>query len=270
MPPRKVDRLTDYESAVDRDAEFNAAVARVDASFREPWTANGVQPAPPTPELLQARRIALGLMGTVPSLEEVRQLEALPAGQRATWYLDHVLKDTRFHDYVAERLARAYVGTEDGPFLLFRRRRFVTWISEQVAANRPYDQLVRELIAGDGVWTDHPSTNFLTVTAQQDKGNQPNPVRLAGRVTRAFLGVRIDCAECHNHPFAPWKQTDFQGLSAFFGQAKLGFRGIQDGEGEYTVEDKKKELETARRREGPIRGGPLPRDGERRDRLPRG
>ncbi|HVK10932.1 MAG TPA: DUF1549 domain-containing protein [Gemmataceae bacterium] len=267
MPPRKPDRLSDYESAADRDKELTATVARVDAAFRDPRTANGIQPAPPAPELQQARRIALGLMGTVPSLEEIRQLEALPPGQRAAWYLDHVLEDTRFHDYLAERLARAYVGTEDGPFLLFRRRRFVTWLSEQVATNRPYDQLVRELIAGDGVWTDHPSTNFLTVTAQQDKGNAPNPVRLAGRVTRAFLGVRIDCAECHNHPFAPWKQTDFQGLSAFFGQTKLGFRGIQDGEGEYTVEDKKKELETVVAAKVPFSEDLLPRDGERRDRL---
>ena len=84
--------------------------------------------------------------------------------------------------------------------------------ADQVAANRPYDEIVRELIAGDGLWTDHPATNFVTVTAQPDKKNQPDPVRLAGRVTRAFLGLRLDCAECHDHPFAEWKQADFQGL----------------------------------------------------------
>ena len=136
------------------------------------------------------------------------------------WWLDHILQDRRFADYFAERLARTFVGTEDGPFILYRRRRFVTWLEEQLAHNRPYDQLVRELIAGTGLWTDKPATNFLSVTCQPDHQNQPDPVRLAGRVTRAFLGLRLDCAQCHNHPFADWKQADFQGLSAFFGQTQ--------------------------------------------------
>ena len=64
-------------------------------------------------------------------------------------------------------------------------------------------------------------------------------MRLAGRVTRAFLGLRLDCAQCHDHPFAAWKQTDFQGLAAFFGQTHIGFTGIHDGAGEYEVEDRK-------------------------------
>ena len=88
------------------------------------------------------------------------------------------------------------------------------------------------------------------MTAQQDKGNAPNPVRLAGRVTRAFLGLRLDCAECHNHPFAAWKQADFQGFSAFFGQTHIGFTGVRDKDGEYEVEDKKTQ---AKKTVGPAR-----------------
>ena len=61
-------------------------------------------------------------MGVVPSLEEIRQFEALPSEQRLPWWLDHILQDRRFNDYFAERLARAYVGTEDGPFLFYRRQ----------------------------------------------------------------------------------------------------------------------------------------------------
>src|SRR5207244_4196844 len=83
--------------------------------------------------------------------------------------------------------ARAVVGTEQGPFLFFRRRRFVTWLGDQLSAHRPYDAIVRDLIAGNGLWTDNPNTNFISVTAQQQKKNEPDPVRLAGRVTRAFL-----------------------------------------------------------------------------------
>ena len=76
------------------------------------------------------------------------------------WWIDHVLADSRFSDYFAERLARSYVGTEDGPFIFYRRRRFVTWLAEQVAANRPYDQVVRSLIATEGCGpTSRPPTS---------------------------------------------------------------------------------------------------------------
>jgi hypothetical protein len=186
------------------------------------------------------------------------------------WWLDHVFADRRFADYLGERLARAYVGTEDGPFVLYRRRRFVSWLSEQVAANRPYDAITRDLIAMSGLWTDHPNTNFVSVTARAEEGgkeNQPDPVRLAGRVTRAFLGLRLDCAQCHDHPFAAWKQSDFEGLSAFFGQTYIGFTGVRDGTGEYEVEDKKKEAKRVVPPRVPFAHELLPGDGTRRQQL---
>jgi hypothetical protein len=223
--------------------------------------------ADPAPDLAQARRLSLGLMGTIPSLEEIRQFESLPSDQRMTWWIDHILADARYHDYFAERLARSYVGTEDGPFVLYRRRRFVTWVSQQVAANRPYDEIVRELIAGEGLWTDHPATNFVSVTAQQDNKNQPDPIRLAGRVTRAFLGLRLDCAQCHNHPFAEWKQSDFLSLAAFFGQTHVGFTGIQDSDGEFEAEDKYEKRKKVVDPRVPFAPELLPESGNRRERL---
>ncbi|HKB04937.1 MAG TPA: DUF1549 domain-containing protein [Gemmataceae bacterium] len=267
LPPRKPARIHSYDAGEYSAPGFRAVVGEVDATFRQQWLSEGLKPANPAPDLLQARRLALGLMGTVPSLEEIRQLEALPADQRVPWYLDRILADSRFADYFGERLARAYVGTEDGPFIFYRRRRFVTWLSEQVAVNRPYDQIVRELIAGDGLWTDHPATNFVSVTVQNDKQNQPDPVRLAGRVTRAFLGMRLDCAQCHNHPFTEWKQADFQGLAAFFGQTHVGFRGIQDGNGEFKAEDRYSKAEKVIDPMVPFLRELLPDRGERRDRL---
>lgn len=264
IPPRRPAPIEHYDAPRYREPAFLATVERVDQAFESSWKADGHKPAEPADNLALSRRIALGLMGTIPSLEEVRQIEALPADQQLHWWIDHALRDPRFHDYFGERFARAFVGTEDGPFLLYRRRRFVTWLSEQIAANKPYDGIVRELIAGDGLWTDHPATNFITVTVQQGEGkkNEPDPVRLAGRVTRAFLGIRLDCAQCHNHPFADWKQSDFHGLSAFFAQAHLGFRGIQDGEGLYEAEDRYTKTKAIVEPSVPFSKELLPREGE--------
>ena len=211
--------------------------------------------------------LALGLVGTVPSLEEIRQLETLPTEQRLPWWLDHLLQDRRFADYFAERLARTYVGNEDGPFILYRRSRLVSWLEESLAHNRPYDAIVRDLIADDGLWTDKPATNFVSVTCQPDKQNQPDPVRLAGRVTRAFLGLRLDCAQCHDHPFAAWKKADFEGFSAFFGQTHVGFTGIYDGAGEYVVEDHKTQIKRTVEPRLPFAPELLPDHGTRRQQL---
>ncbi len=267
LPPRGPKPLTAYDAGAYRAPDFVASVGRVDASFRGLWAAEKVNPAPPAAELAVARRLALGLMGTVPSLEEVRQFESLPAGERLPWWLDHVLQDRRFDDYFAERFARAWVGTEDGPFIFYRRRRLVAWLGEQFARNRPYDELVRDMIASDGLWTDRPATNFVSVTVQPDNQNQPDPVRLAGRVTRAFLGLRLDCAQCHDHPFAEWKQADFQALSAFFGQTHLGFTGIHDGPGDYVAEEHKTKVKRVVEPRVPFSVDLLPSDGSRRERL---
>jgi hypothetical protein len=180
-------------------------VAQVNQAFRGGWSAQGLGAARPASELAIWRRLSLGLTGTIPSLEEIRRFEARPAGRRLDPQLEAMLRDRRFANYFAERLARVYVGTEAGPFLLYRRHRFVAWLSDELMRSRPYDQLVRDLIAGEGIWTDRPEINYVSVTFDP-AAKKPDPERLAARTARAFLGVRLDCAQCHDHPFQSWKR----------------------------------------------------------------
>ena len=97
----------------------------LDGALRRAWAEKGLHPAPRAPELAVMRRLSLAMTGTIPSLQEIRRFEARPAGDRVRPWLETLLRDRRCADYLAERLARSYVGTEDGPFLIFRRRRFV-------------------------------------------------------------------------------------------------------------------------------------------------
>ncbi len=243
-------------------------VGAVDASFRRKWSEQGLMPTPRASELALMRRASLALIGSIPSLEEIRRFEARPAGSRFARWVDDLLLDRRSADYLAERLARAFVGTEGGPFLVYRRRRFVSWLSDELARNRPYDRVVRDLIAGRGVWTDHPSTNFISVTFDPDK-KVYDPERLAARVARAFLGVRIDCAQCHDHPFQPWKRADFRGLAAYFGQVEHTITGVADGRGEFLVDDRKEGRSTAIEPRVPFLADLDPKSGTRRERLSR-
>ncbi len=209
------------------NAGFQETVAKVNSAFQEEWKANALKAAEPAPNLTVARRLALSLAGTLPSVQEIRALEAQPEPDQVAWWISHLLSDQRFSDYFAERFARAFVGVDDGPFIVYRRRRLVEWLSAALTNNKPYDQLVREMIDAKGVWTTHPEVNFVTATVIPDRG--PDKAKLAARVSRAFLGVRMDCVECHDGKLdLTWKQQDFHRLAAFFGPAQMALGGLQD------------------------------------------
>jgi hypothetical protein len=263
-PPKRA-RAMEAEATA-RSADIRPVVAELDADFRRRWSERGLAPSPMAPELAVMRRLSLALTGSIPSLEEIRRFEARPAGARVAPWLEELLRDRRSADYLAERLARAYVGTEDGPFLLFRRRRFTTWLSDAILENRPYNAIVRDLIAENGLWTDHPATNFVTVTYDPEAG-RPDPERLGARVARAFLGVRLDCAQCHDHPFQPWKQGDFRGLAAFFGSVRSNLRGIHDGDGHYKPPDRKTKEPTTVEPRVPFLSDLRPKTGSPREQL---
>lgn len=215
----------------DENASLAQTVAAVDAEFLDHWREAGRSPAPEADVLTHARRLSLALTGAPPSLEEIRRLEALPSDSDpvAAW-LDHLLADRRSADYLAERFARAFVGVETGPFLVYRRRRLVTWLGDQLAQNRPYDEIVRSLVAAEGLWTTRPETNFITVSILQEESKAgPDEIKLATRTSRAFLGTSLDCVQCHDDKFGDrWKQRDFHELAAFFAAAESGLTGIQD------------------------------------------
>ncbi|MDP7206277.1 MAG: DUF1549 domain-containing protein, partial [Pirellulaceae bacterium] len=188
QPGRLGKRLQSIEM-VDRSG-IHQTVDAVDSEFRDFWATRGMQVAGPAPAQTVMRRLSLGLTGTIPSLEEVRGLEASDGADPQGQWLDYLLQDRRCSDYLAERFARSLVGAEQGPFLIFRRRRFVSWLSDQLELNVPYDELARQLIQGEGLWTDAPEVNFLTATVDPEKEGRPDPVVLTGHLSRALLGLR--------------------------------------------------------------------------------
>jgi hypothetical protein len=222
--------------AVELASELPDVTARIDAYFENVWERQQLQPAEPAKDLLLLRRLALSLMGTVPSLEEIRQFELDDEPNRIERWAQLYVNDPRFADYFAERLARCFVGVDDGQFIIFRRDRFVSWLSEQLAANEPYDNIVRQMISSKGLWTGEPQTNFITSAVANGDLDEN---KLAARSVRAFLGQSMDCAQCHDHPFdEKWKQGHFEGVAAQFGQAEAGGLGVYDNGGKvYEVED---------------------------------
>ena len=127
LPRERIDSQREQPRVLGDADSFASTLQRVNKEFAESWNEAQVKPAAAADSLTLIRRLSLGLTGTLPSLEELRAVEQIPDERRIDWWLDRILQDRRTSDYLAERLARSYVGTEEGPFLIFRRRRFVTW-----------------------------------------------------------------------------------------------------------------------------------------------
>ncbi len=257
---------------------FDSVIARVDQRWAASLQQAGFEPAPVADWLTVCRRLSLALVGTGMSLEEIRRLETYPEDQREQQHLQSLLNNSRFHHYWSERLARCYVGTSTGEFITYRRRRFRIWLAEMLAANRRYDQIVRDLITAEGLWTDRPEVNFLTATFDSNQG-QADPVRLAARTSRAFLGLRIDCLQCHddflgnvslgdvNSP-REGRQTDFHQLAAFYSSAKTnGLVGIRDEEADYQYQYLDADAEVPVTPAVPFSPELLPEHGKPRERL---
>jgi hypothetical protein len=218
------------------ESDLSETVADVDAYLHFRWKQEKVEHTTPADDLIVLRRLALALMGTVPSLEEIRQFEADEVQDRLERWTLQYLNDPRFSDYFAERLARCFVGAGNGPFIIFRRDRFVDWLSGKLKANTPYDEIIRQLVSTDGLWTAEPASNFITIANNEGDIDEN---MLATRSSRAFLGQSLDCAQCHDHKFNDdIKRSDFLGVAAQFGQVDVGGLGVSDyKEKKFEVDD---------------------------------
>ena len=262
----------------DVDWQMAEAVDRVDAAWKQSLGAQDLECAPAADWMTVCRRMSLALVGNGMSLEEIRTLEKLPENRREAAHLEQLLNDSRFHEYWGERWTRFLVGTDSGQFVTFRRRKFRVWLTSLLAKNEPYDKIVQTLITAEGLWTQQPEVNFITATFDSNDGNA-DPVRLAARTSRCFLGLRIDCLQCHDdflgnvslgdieEPRAGL-QTDFHQLAAFYTAAKTnGLQGVRNGDVEYKYKYLDDDEETDVQPGVPYSPELLPEEGDARWRL---
>lgn len=222
-----VEAILSPPAAVPADQQLDTAVAQLNQYFQQRWQQAGLQPAVQADELTVFRRVSLALFGCVPALAEIKAFQQDQQPNRLDRWIVRMLQDDRFGRYFADRLARSLTGVEQGPLFIFRRDRLRDWLAEQLLADASWGRMTRDLIAAEGLWTDQPAANFITIARLENE--ELDEVKLAGRTARAFLGQRIDCAQCHDHPFDPqWKQRHFEGLAAWYCQATVSLAGVTD------------------------------------------
>ncbi|NDF00788.1 MAG: DUF1549 domain-containing protein, partial [Verrucomicrobia bacterium] len=151
--------------------------------------------APVIDDLSFLRRATVDLIGRIPAEEEIKQYQRDSASERREKLIDRLIAHPRFAErwtvFYADML-RIRSQSEGGPQLL-------AYVNRCLSESKPYDQMVRELIGTNGRPESAPAAGFAL-------GDAANPMALAGATSQIFLGVRIQCAECHDHPFDDWKQ----------------------------------------------------------------
>lgn len=193
-------------------ADFAFAPANfIDERLAAEWKALGLRPAGPSSDAEFLRRVSLDLTGTLPTPDEVRAFLASTDPKKREALIDRLLERPEYTDYWALkwgdllRAHRKHLGDKG-------LASFNTWLRSALRENRPADRLARELLTAQGnLYAAGPVAFFYV-----DK----TPSELAETTAQVLLGVRLQCAQCHHHPFEVWSQDDYHGMAAFFARVR--------------------------------------------------
>lgn len=177
------------------------------------WRNLHVAPSPEASDVEFLRRVCLDAMGTLPTSKEIAEFVADKAPDKRDKLVDRIVEREEYVDYWAQRLGdllRNKVGDTNGKE---NSVAFAKWIRQAVADNKPYDQFVRAILTATGNVKDQPQIDWYRWAITNDNRVEDT--------AQSFLGLRVSCANCHNHPFETIRQADYWQFAAFFARIKL-------------------------------------------------
>ena len=190
----------------------------VDRLLLAQWQRLGVLPSPPVDDVGFIRRVSLDICGTLPTRDEAQEYADSKDPAKRAKLIDRLLERREYAVYFGLKWADVLQNRGSG-YSTGRQRPgtalFSGWIRDALASNKPYDQFVSEIITASGSQLENPPTVWY-----RQVRTLPNYVE---SVAQAFLGVRVQCAQCHQHPFDRWSQADYYGLAAVF--SRVGRKG---------------------------------------------
>jgi hypothetical protein len=156
------------------------------------------------------RRAYLDILGVLPTVDEARAFLADTSETKRAALIDVLLERPEFSELWAMKWADVLRVRSSVTLDAKGMHRYNDWLRQSITNNKPMDQLVRELLSAEGGNFTSPTSNFYLIERQ--------PNLMAENVAQVFTGVRIQCAQCHNHPFDRWTMDDYYSFSAFFSQ----------------------------------------------------
>jgi hypothetical protein len=198
-----------------REQDVRALARRIDQRIEAVLKEKKVAAAPPSSDAEFLRRVYLDVAGRIPSVAEARAFldERRPDRRRL---VERLLASPAYANHQSAVWRAALVPqSQTNTELQYVSLRLETWLRNRIKANVGYDRLVRELLATPLPYQKSPAAEDPPPVAFF-QANELKAETLAGSVARLFLGVQLQCAECHNHPFASWTRKQFWETAAFF------------------------------------------------------
>ena len=195
--------------AISAPVDTFSAAKNIDAILAKDWAANKLQGNPAADDTTFVRRVYLDVIGRIPTTREADAFLSDKAADKRAKLIDKLLGSEAYvqhsFNYWADVLRAQSAGGQTGPIT---GAAYTNFIKDSLRANKPYDQFVRDMVAAQGKAWENGAIGYY----MRDRGM---PLDNMANTVRVFLGTRIECAQCHNHPFDKWSQMQFYQMAAY-------------------------------------------------------
>lgn len=201
--PQVAAELVAIPEAHDATAFAKLIDHQIDTALRN----ENITPSPLCTDDEFLRRVYLDLTGVIPTAEQARQFLDNPNPQKRALLIDELLADPNYGRHLADLwIPKLFPVESNNRFV--QKAPLYEWFQNHFNQNTRWDRFVFDLITATGTVEDNPAVTYYLANRSVDK--------LTDTVTQHFLGIQLQCAQCHNHPFTGWKQQEYWGMAAFF------------------------------------------------------
>ena len=212
-------------------AADDSIVEFIDAQLARSWADNEVVPSAESSDAEWIRRVYLDIVGRIPSAVEATEWLADGGPRRKQVLIDRLLDNSDFVRHFTTIWTNECIGR--GTPRRVSRKGMEKFFREAFAKNRPWNKVVQELITAEGHFEENGAVNYILAQTQM----RDEAVQLTAKTTRLFLGIQVQCTQCHNHPFNDWQQNQFWEFNSFFRQVRRIDRRRQDPASGRLVDD---------------------------------
>ncbi|MBL9184792.1 MAG: DUF1553 domain-containing protein [Verrucomicrobiaceae bacterium] len=170
----------------------------------------GIPPSPICDDSTFLRRVSLDIGGRLPTMEETKAFLADKSPNKRDRAIEALINSPDYADYFANKWTALLKNQRTEAADITANFAFHAWMRDNLLANTPYDQLVRQILASTGTIVSNPPVAWYKRVKE--------PTTQVEDVAQLFLGVRMQCAQCHHHPFERWTQAEYYHMAAFFSQ----------------------------------------------------
>ena len=169
-----------------------------------------IEPSPVCPDEVFLRRVTLDVAGVLPTPAELARFLADPAADKRARLVDELLSRKEFAELWVLKWAELLQIRSDNNVSRKAMLLYYNWLQDKIARNVPTDEWVKELLGANGGTFKNAATNYYQI--------ERDVLKVTENVAQVFMGMRVQCAQCHNHPFDRWTMNDYYGFASFFTQ----------------------------------------------------